>query len=433
MSEILISGATALTLDSQNSIIEDCDIRISRDRIVMMGRNLARPSPSDSSTVIDARGKVVLPGFVNAHTHASMTLFRGYADDLPLAEWLETRIWPAEARLTKEDVYWGALLSCIEMIRSGITTFADQYFFMDQVAEAVKLSGMRAALSRGLIGIAPGSDASLDEGSELCATWHRAANDRITTMLGPHAIYTCPPDYLEKVIERARQLNVGLHIHVSETQKEVRECIEKYGKSPVAILDDIGLFEVPTLAAHVVHVSQDDMEILARNHVGVAHNPTSNLKLASGIAPVPEMLERGISVGIGTDGAASNNNLDMVEEMRLAALIHKAASGDPTVIPAFTSLRMAITYGAMALGLGHEIGSIEPGKKADLIIFDTDRPHMHPEHDIISHLVYSAHADDVSTVIINGEVVMKERKILTLDEKEILREVDRRAKRLISP
>lgn len=388
------------------------------------------PSGLTADEIIEGKHLVVTPGLVNCHTHAAMTLFRGYADDLPLMQWLNEKIWPVEAKLKPEDVYWGTLLCCLEMIKSGTTTFADMYFHMDQAARAVEEAGLRASLSRGLIGVARGADRALGESRAFVKEWHGAAGGRITAMLGPHAPYTCPPDYLKKVMRLADELGVGLHIHVAETTSEITEMKEKYGCSPVVLLHRTGLFAYPVLAAHCVYLDEADMDLLAQNKVGVAHCPESNMKLASGIARVVRMLEKGVTVGLGTDGAASNNNLDMVEETRTAALLQKVHTGDPTVIPAYEALAMATIEGARALGLGDKIGTIEVGKRADLLVWNRHAPHLCPAHNVIADLVYAARACDIQTVIVDGRIVMRDRQVLTLDEEKVMEEAGRRARRL---
>lgn len=384
----------------------------------------------DFDKIIDASDCVVLPGFVNTHTHAAMTLFRSYADDLPLMEWLNTKIWPIEAIMTGKDIYWGTMLSVLEMIKSGTTTFVDMYCFMDEVARSVDESGIRAVLSRGMIGTAPNGETSLLESVDFIKNWQGKADGRITTMLAPHAPYTCPPEYLKKVMDYSDQLGVGINIHLAETLSEVSDMEKAYGKTPVALMDEIGLFERHVLGAHLVHVTSEEIDILARKKVGVAHNPQSNMKLASGIAPVTEMLKRGIPVALGTDGASSNNNLDILEEMRTASLLQKVATMNPTSIPAYQAIEMATRNGASALRLDEEIGQIAVGKKADLIIVDFHKPHLCPMHDIAANLVYAAQSSDVKTVIIDGKVVMENRQVLTMDEERIIFEGERCARRL---
>lgn len=435
--DILIEGATIISpasigADEGIIVVDEGAIAIDDGRIMYVGRSPAPPEFRNSVKRINASGLIALPGFVNAHTHAAMTLLRGYADDMVLMEWLQEKIWPIEAHLDSEDVYYGAMLACIEMIRAGVTTFADQYFFMDDTARAVRDAGIRASLSRGLIATSPNSSQALRENIELCETWDGEASGRITTMFGPHAPYTCPMDFLEKVMEAAEELGAGMHIHLSETQGEVEESRARHGgMSPIELMDSIGLFEFTTLAAHCVHVSPKDIEILSAKGVGVAHNPGSNMKIASGIAPVPAMLKAGVKVGLGTDGASSNNNLDLLEEARLAAFLHKLANNDPTVIPAGQALAMATLGGAKAMGMDSEIGSLESGKKADIILLDMNKPHMYPKHDLTSHVIYSARASDVTTVIINGEPVMEDGVLTGIDEQEVLQIAEERAKVLV--
>lgn len=430
MDKILIRGATVIPMTGSENIIENGEIAVEAGKIRTVGPLGTIEQGWSADKVIDANGMVALPGFVNCHTHAAMTLLRSYADDLPLMQWLSERIWPLEDRLTGDDVYWGTMLCVLEMIKSGTTTFADMYFFMNDVAKAVEQSGIRASLSRGMIGVAPTAQMALEESEAFVREWHGKAGGRITTMVGPHAPYTCPPAYLEKVMELAGRYEVGIHIHLAETQQEVNDIRKEYGKSPIAHVNALGLLDFPVLGAHCVHVSPEDISIMKEKDVRVAHNPESNMKLASGIAPVPQMLAAGLTVGLGTDGAASNNNLDMLEEMRSAALLHKVSTMDPTAIPSYKALEMATVNGARTLGLEGEIGVLQPGHKADVILIDFEQPHLYPRHDVIAHTVYAAQSSDIKTVIIDGRIIMENRRVLTMDETEILKKVQERALKL---
>ena len=379
--------------------------------------------PVEGRTVLEGRDHLAVPGWVNAHTHVAMTLFRSYADDMALMDWLQNRIWPLEAKLDGRAVYWGSLLGIAEMIRTGTTCFADMYFFMEETAKAAADSGIRAVLSRGLTGnSAEDGAARLEENTELYKNWHGAQDGRITVMLGPHAPYTCSPDYLESVIARSRELGAEIHMHLSETAGEVTDCREKYGKSPIALMESLGMFDGGTLAAHCVHVDEEDMDILARHGVRVAHNPQSNLKLTSGIAPVARMLQKGITVGLGTDGASSNNNLDMLEEVRLAAMLAKVQSGDPKAVPASQALAMGTWMGAKAVGLSG-VGKLEVGQKADIVLYNMDSPAWYPRHDRTSLLVYAASSADVDTVLVDGNILLRKGELTTIDLEKVTAEV----------
>jgi len=373
---------------------------------------------------------LAIPGLVNAHTHAAMTLFRSYADDMALMDWLNQKIWPVEANLTPEDIYWGTLLAIAEMLKSGTTAFADMYFFMPQAARAVADSGIRAVLSRGMAGVAKNAMEALADSEVFYREYNNAADGRITVMLGPHAPYTCPPAYLREVVNLAQRLGAEIHIHLSETKGEVEDCLKQYGKTPIALMDELGVLDCGVLAAHCVHVTPEDIAIMRDKKVRVAHNPGSNMKLASGIAPVTAMLEAGVCVGLGTDGAASNNNLDMLEEMRLAALLHKVSSYNPVAVPAVTAINMATANGAEALGLGKKIGKLKAGYKADIVLINMDKLHWQPRHDRASLLVYAAAASDVDTVLVNGKVLLADGRLTTIDEERLVAEVEKRAARL---
>lgn len=427
--KILIENASIVTMTEANRVLEKHYLIIEDDVIAAIGSGEAPAGDYDKR--IDAVNHMLLPGFVNAHTHAAMALLRGYADDLPLMEWLQTKIWPLEDKLTAEDIYWGTKLAIVEMIKSGTTCFADMYFFMDQAARAVEETGIRAVLSRGMVGVGPEHQNAIDQSRELVGQWHGKGNGRIQFCLGPHAPYTCPPDYLQKVMDLADELKVGLNIHIAETLTEVEDIKNLYGKTPVVHLESLGVFKYPTIGAHCVHVTEEEIEILARYKVGVVHNPESNMKLASGIAPVPAMLKAGIPVALGTDGASSNNNLDLLQEMRSCAFLHKVNSFNPTVIPAYQALEMATVNGARVLRLDR-VGTLAVGQKADMILVSLKEAHMIPRYDLIANLVYAAQAADVQTVIIDGRIIMENRVIKTFDEQEVLEQAKRIAARLVN-
>jgi 5-methylthioadenosine/S-adenosylhomocysteine deaminase len=421
MADILIKDGYIITMDPQRRVFERGSVEIEGDKITAVGKDIE----GRADTVIDACGKVVLPGLVNAHTHLSMTLLRGVADDMPLMEWLETKIWPIEKNLTPRDCYLGALLGCLEMIKSGTTCFADLYFFMEDVARAVEEAGLRAMLSYGIIelGDPERRESELRAGEKLVKTCQGAADGRIQTMFGPHAAYTCSPECLMQVKELAEKYKVRIHTHISETHDEVDKIVKKYGKRPVEHLDSIGFLGPEVLAAHCVWLTEREIAIIRKQGVKPVHNPVSNMKTASGVAPVPEMLAAGIPVALGTDGAASNNALDMFNEMKFAALLNKVGKLDPTAMPAKSVLEMATINGAIALGLEDRIGSLEVGKKADIVLADLKKPHLAPLHNVMSHLVYSAVGGDVDTTIVDGKILMRNRRVLGIDEDEVLKQV----------
>jgi len=402
------------------------DVGVRDGRIDLVGTGNAETY----ERVIEAGKYALMPGFVNTHGHASMTLLRSVADDLPLKEWLEQRIWPLEDKLDEHRVYWGTMLAITEMLKGGTTTFTDMYFYMDAVARAVEETGIRAVLSRGLVALGPGFDQALAEGRKFVQTWKGKAQGRINTHLGPHAPYTCPPPHLSKVMDLATELQIPLQIHISEAPGEVEDSFQQYGKSPVAVMEDAGLFDFPVLAAHCVNIDGADIDILANHDVRVAHNPTSNLKLGNGIAPIPALLKKGVTVGLGTDGAASNNNLNMLEEIHLAALIHKGVGNDPTLISASQALDMATGMGARAVFLEDEIGAVREGLKADLILIDLDKPHLTPRHEIEAHIAYSAQAGDVSLVMVDGNILVENGELTGIDEERVMFEAARCAREM---
>ena len=411
-----------------NGKTQENDIVIEGNKITSIGK---APADLKADNVINAKGKLAVPGFVNAHTHASMTLLRSYADDMNLMDWLNNMIWPIEAKMRKKDIYAGAMLAAVEMIKTGTTTFADMYGDMEQVAQMTIESGLRGVLSRGIIGVAPNGEQAFKENKELFDNYHGSADGRITVMFGPHAPYTCPPDFLRRVAEAAKARKADVHIHLSETKGEVDDCLKNYGKTPMEIMEDTGIFDCGTLGAHCVWLSDKDIEIMAKHNVRVAHNPGSNMKLASGIAPVPQLLKAGVCVGLGTDGASSNNNLDMLEEIRLAALLHKVNTLDPLAVPAFEALKMGTEYGAKAVGL-ENLGRLEEGAIADITLFDMSGYAWQPKFDLISLLVYSAPSNSADTVIVDGRVLMEKGELKTLDEEKILHEANACAMDLVN-
>lgn len=384
---------------------------------------------SDYDYLIDADNKILLPGFINTHTHAAMTFMRGYADDMPLNKWLENKIWPFEGEMDEEDIYWGSALAILEMIKTGTTTFADMYFAMDKVAEIVDKSGIRAVLAEGLIEANDGKK-GLNDALDFALNYNSSAQGRITTMLAPHAPYTCSKDYLIQIKEMAQENNLGVHIHLSESKNEVNEYLAEYQKSPVKFLADFDFFDNHILAAHCVHLEAEDLNILKNNNVNVAHNPMSNAKLANGIAPVAEYLKNNINVALGTDGVSSNNSLDMLKEAKMASYLQKIKTEDPTAVNTEDILDILTYNGAKALNLG-QIGIIEEGKKADLLLIDTEEDSFYvPHHNNLSNLFYSADSRSIDTVIVDGNIIMENKEIKSLDQEKIYYEVEKRSKNI---
>ncbi len=381
-------------------------IYIEGNRIVEIGKR------READTVLEAKDKIALPGLVNLHTHASMTLFRGFGDDLTLQTWLETKIWPQEAKLTPEDVYWGAKLACLEMIKTGTTTFLDMYFHMDMVAKAVKEMGLRAFLSEGFLdlGFPSRAQEQFKAVNEANRKIEALKSPRITPALGPHAIYTVSEDSLLKFRDLADKKGYMIHTHLSETKREVDDCMSQHGMRPAQYLDKLGILAKDVIVAHGCWLDPSEIEILAHTGTKVAHCPTSNMKMATGQAmPYMAMKEAGLVMGLGTDGPASNNNLDLFEAMKFAALFQKFAHRDPTVLPAHEAWQLATLGGAHALGI--DAGLIQEGRLADLLLVDVRRAELTPRHDDVSNWVYSAHGNIVDTVICDGQVLMKGRRV----------------------
>ncbi len=424
--DILVTNGTVLTLDSCETLIEDGAVAVTGDSIADIGP-ASKFSACEVKTRIDANSGIIMPGLINTHTHAAMTCFRGLADDMDLMTWLNDYIFPAEAKLTNEKVYCGAMLACAEMILSGTTCFADMYLFEDAVAEAAKNAGMRAVVGEVLYDFPSPNYGTIENGfsytSDLMVKW----NDEplITVAVEPHSPYLCAPDLLERAEAIAAKNNAPLIIHLAETISETDKIRSVYGKSPVAHLSNIGVLSPRLVACHCVVLSDEDISLLREKDVKVSHNPESNMKLAAGIAPVPRLLDAGVCVGLGTDGCTSNNNLDMFAEMDTAAKIHKVNCLDPTVMDAKTVVRMATIESARVLGLDQTTGSLEIGKKADLIVVDTQKPHMTPMYNIYSHLVYAAGGNDVSTVVINGRQVMQDSRLVSMDLEKVMADVNR--------
>ncbi len=431
--DLFIKNGLVVTMDDRLNIFHPGALAISGDSILAVGpeQELA-PLALKAKEVVDARGGAVLPGLINSHTHAAMTLLRGLADDLPLMDWLENHIFPAERRLTGEWVYWGTLLACAEMILSGTTTFCDMYLFEGQVARAAQEAGLRALVGEVLYDFPSPNYGPLEKGFEYTRELIRKYRDDplISVAVEPHTPFTCGPELLLQAKRLSAETGVPLIIHLAETQTEADQILKQYGVSPTQHLARLGLLDAHLIAVHCVVLPEADQKTLAAAGVKVVHCPESNMKLASGVAPVVELLRRGVCVGLGTDGCASNNNLDLFQEMDSAAKLHKVHRLDPTVMDARTVFRMATRGGARVLGLESRVGSLEAEKKADIILLDLDQPHLTPLYNIYSHLVYAARGADVTRVIINGRTVMKNRELLTLDLKEILSRANRFAESL---
>ncbi len=429
--KIALSPVTAVTCNPAFEVLENAALHVENGRFSYVGPLETAP-PFQADETVGGEHLVAIPGLVNVHTHAAMTLIRGYADDMALEPWLHQKIWPYETNLEPEHVYWGTLLAIIEMLRGGTTCFADMYFFYEKGVQAMLESGIRACPGAVLLGFLPGADARIANGLSFVREFNGAGNGRIRPFVAPHSLYTCDAGHWGKMIAGAHELGVMMHTHASETRREVADVTAQWGQSPIQTLEKIGALEGPLLAAHCIYTDEIDQEVMANRPFRVAHNPQSNLKLASGFAPIPDYLRRGIAVGLGPDGTASNNNLDMWEEMRLAALLHKATTGDPTAISAAEALQMATIEGARCLGLESEIGSLEVGKKADIVLVDFDKPHLTPRHNVVSHLVYAAGAADVHSTLVDGKFLFKNGQFTHLDQGEICAQAQKIARHLVS-
>ncbi len=411
--------------------IDDGAIAIKDDKILFVGKRSTLTN-TRAEDKLKAEKKIAMPGLINCHTHISMTLLRGLAEDQPLETWLKESIWPLEAKLRPDDVYRGAILGCLEMIRSGTTCFADMYYHEDMVAKAVKESGLRSVLAEGIIeaGSTSVGEKTLKKSIDFAQTHQGYAEGRITTFLGPHAAYSCSPELLAKIADKSSELNIGTHIHLAEsTPMFTHDAMFK--SEEVETLNKANFLRGHILAAHCINLSRNDMKVLSGKNVHVAHVPVANMKLGLGGARVKDLAELQINVSLGTDGPASNNTLNMFETMKIAALLQKLLYLDPEVLPAYEALKMATTNGARALNLTSQIGSLQVGKKADIILIDVSKPHLKPLHNLQAGLVYSAHGSDVDTVIVDGKVIMQNHKLKTLNEQAIMEKAEKTASDLI--
>lgn len=420
----LIKNATLLDMVQDVPNIRKTDILIEENIITKIEENIEQ----QDAEIIDAKEKVVMPGFINTHTHLAMSIFRGYKDDQKLMDWLENAIFPVEDKLRPEDIYWNSYLSCIELIKTGTTTCNDMYFGMDKTIEAVEESGLRAVIAWCI------TDTSIKDKIIRTREYHEKYNyngSRIKVYVSAHAPYSCCPDTMQLCVDLAKELETGIHIHLSETLQEDKIIKERYGKTGTEYLNDLHVFDVPVVLAHGIYISDTDLEILKGIRGGISHNPISNCKLSSGICDVTKLRKNGINVGLGTDGIGSTTTLDMFEEMKTAAYLQKINTMEPTSIKAYDILKMATIEGARVLGLDNEIGTIEVGKKADMIFINTDKTHLYPENDLCTNLVYSANGADVDTVIIDGKLVMQNRKLININEKHVKKNVAKVVKRLL--
>lgn len=405
MNDILLENITAVTMDDSRKVIDNAYVAVSGSRISYVGGK--RPE-GDFKTVLDGRKKVVMPGLINTHAHLAMTLLRSYADDMNLQDWLFNKIFPFEDTLTEDMIKEGSEIGIDEMLASGTTCFNDMYFFEKTTAEAVLKKGIRAVLAEGIN--FDGYDRKIKLTEELNEEY--GGEDLINLAIAPHAIYTCSEKLLRDCAEYAREHNMLIHTHLAETKTEFDDCIKEHGMTPTAYMESVRMFENKTVAAHCVYMTDEDINILKKHGVTAAHNVVSNLKLASGVAPVTKMLEHGVNVSLGTDGASSNNNLDMFEEMKIAGILHKGITLDPTVLDAWSVLKMATVNGAKALGFD-DLGMLKEGYLADMTVIDFDTPHLTPNHNTVSNLVYAARGSDVEYTIVNGKIVYQRSNVGT--------------------
>jgi len=436
--DYIIGGDYVLPMDKGLTVIKDGAVAIRGPEIIEVGTSAEIFKKYIPEAVMKEEGSVVIPGLINTHTHAAMVYFRGIADDLPLKDWLENHIWPAENRWLGPEFISDAIeLACLEMLKGGVTTYNDMYFYEDAAGKATKRIGMRAVLGVGVLDFPTKSANTSDEyfanAESFIKEWKGKQDDLITPCIAPHALYTCGPETLKRARHVADKYDVPIHIHLSETRSEVAEIKTRYMKTPVEYLDSLGFLDERVLAAHCIWLEDKEIELLAKRKVGVSHCMESNMKLASGFAPVVTMLMEGVKVTFGTDGAASNNDLNVLSEMSTTAKVHKALSNNPTVLDAKTVLLMATRWGAEVLGLGAKVGSIEKGKLADIVIINLKKPHLTPLYDVYSHIVYAAMASDVETVMVNGKVVVSGGKLVTADESEILYKAQKWCEKIKEP
>lgn len=430
MSSLLIRNCRVLQIpmdEPRAAVLTGQDVIVRGSRIEAV-QPTGQADRSHFADVIEANGILVMPGLINTHAHVPMVIFRGLAEDVSIEKWFNDYMWPLESNLQPDDVYWGMQLGLAEMIKGGVTSVADHYFYMDRAAQAVEKAGSRALLGWAVFG-SGGMDA-INQSADFVRTYQGAADGRIRTWMAPHAPYTCDDDFLRASVKKAEELGVGIHIHVSETMGQTEASLDKRGLTPIQVLDQCGVFEVPTLLAHVVGAMPGDMAILAGKQTGIAHAPKTYLKLAMGTAPVRAFMGHGIPVGLATDGAVSNNTLDIWESLRLLALTQKQEAGSPEMMTIPQNLFIATRMSARAIGQAHELGSVEPGYLADLILVDLSGLHHQPLHSVTASLVFNTSASDVSTVICDGKIIMRERKLLTLNEAEIVEQVNAGMERL---
>ena len=437
--KILIKDVMTILPDQKEKfVVRECNVYIEDDIIKSVietekKKDYRAPfSDKTADKVISGKDRLLMPGLVNAHTHIYMNFMRGCGDDLAFDDWLFKRIYPIEDKMTDEDVKWGTRLGLLEMIESGTTSFIDMNLNMLPCGEAIEEAGLRGIISRGIVGSGPDDEGAIRRIKETMEAREKyLENDLIEVCMGPHASYSCEEKLQQYVAELAMEYNMKVHIHLSESRKEVSDIKKKYGVTPIALAERAGLFNNRSIAAHCVHVTKEDMEILKRNNVTVATNPVSNMKLGNGFAPLPRFMEQGINVALGTDGAASNNTLNMFHELSVLTLIHKGVTQKAQCISAKEGLYMMTMAGAKAMGKEYEIGSVETGKKADLILLDTSRTSFIPRNDYIASLAYSCNGSEVMTVIVNGKILMEDREVKTLDREKIIYETERTMERII--
>ena len=423
----LVTNAYVLDMVGEVPNIEKKDILIENNIIKKIEKDIDKEIEVDEK--INAKNMLVMPGLINTHTHLAMSIFRGYKTDKKLMDWLENAIFPVEDKLKPEDIYWNSYLSCLEMIKSGTTTCNDMYLGMNKTVEAINDTGLRAVVAWCI------KDDSIkdkvEQTREYAKKYNTDENGKIRIYVSADAPHTCNPDTIKLCVDLAKELNTGIHIHLAETIDEETKIKSRYDKRSTEYLNDLDVFDVPVILAHGIYVSDSDIEILKKIKGGISHNPISNCKLSSGICDVVKLRKNGINIGLGTDGIGSTTTMDMFEEMKTAAYLQKVNTMEPSSISAYDILKMATIEGAKVLGLEKEIGTLEPGKKADMIFIKTDKLHMCPANDVCANLVYSSNGADVESVMIDGKVIMQNRKMLNLDEKQVMRQVKKIAKRLL--